>query len=106
MHLTYTSKEVQIQYSTNTIILLIMYVYRMTVLEAGVSAGSVIGSMASSYLLRAVGNVYLLLIATALIVIAYVFTNVFVKESLEGAVQVFTFFLYIYTNNTNWSVCL
>ncbi|XP_041984971.1 proton-coupled folate transporter-like [Aricia agestis] len=58
---------------------------RMTILEASVSAGSVIGSIASSYLLRAVGNVYLLLISTSLCVIGYLFTNVFLSESLPNA---------------------
>ncbi|XP_047519575.1 proton-coupled folate transporter-like isoform X1 [Pieris napi] len=58
---------------------------RMTIVEASVSAGSVIGSLASSYLLRAVGNVYLLLITAFLCVIAYVFTNCCLDESLPGA---------------------
>ncbi|XP_034835655.1 probable peptidoglycan muropeptide transporter SLC46 [Maniola hyperantus] len=60
---------------------------RMTVVEASVSAGSVIGAVASSYVLRAVGIVYLLLIAATLFVIAYVFTTICLKESLVGAVQ-------------------
>ncbi|XP_050681466.1 solute carrier family 46 member 3-like [Leptidea sinapis] len=59
----------------------------MTIVEASVSVGSVIGSVASSYLLRAVGNVYLLLITSSLYVIAYVFTNVVLEESLRGAVK-------------------
>ncbi|CAK1584421.1 unnamed protein product [Parnassius mnemosyne] len=61
--------------------------FRMTVVEAAVSVGSVIGSMASSYVLRAVGHVYLLLITVTLQVAAYVFTNVCLEESLPGAVQ-------------------
>ncbi|CAH2042464.1 unnamed protein product, partial [Iphiclides podalirius] len=61
--------------------------FRMTILEAAVSIGSVIGSMASSYVLRAVGNVYLLLITVTLQVTAYAFSNVFLKESLPGAVK-------------------
>ncbi|VVD04451.1 unnamed protein product [Leptidea sinapis] len=61
--------------------------FRMTIVEASVSVGSVIGSVASSYLLRAVGNVYLLLITSSLYVIAYVFTNVVLEESLRGAVK-------------------
>ncbi|RVE43765.1 hypothetical protein evm_011614 [Chilo suppressalis] len=60
---------------------------RMTLLEAAVSAGSVTGALLSSYLLKAVGNVYLLLIVSTLYVIAYVFTNVYLRESLTGAVQ-------------------
>ncbi|XP_026494284.2 probable peptidoglycan muropeptide transporter SLC46 [Vanessa tameamea] len=60
---------------------------RMTIVEASVSAGSVIGAVASSYVLRAVGNVYLLLISAMLFVVAYVFTNVCLKESLANAVQ-------------------
>ncbi|CAK1552498.1 unnamed protein product [Leptosia nina] len=58
---------------------------RMTIVEASVSVGSVIGSLVSSYLLRAVGNVYLLLITASLCVIAYVFTNCCLDESLPGA---------------------
>ncbi|XP_032519811.2 probable peptidoglycan muropeptide transporter SLC46 [Danaus plexippus] len=60
---------------------------RMTIVEASVSAGSVTGAILSSYLLRAVGSVYLLVICTGLSAIAYLFTNVFLKESLVGAVQ-------------------
>lgn len=62
--------------------------FRMTIVEASFSAGSVLGSLASSYLLRAVGNVYLLLIAASLCVIAYVFTNCCLDESLPGAKKV------------------
>lgn len=65
------------------------YYFRMTLLEAAVSVGSVVGGMASSYVLRAVGNVYLLLITTTLQVTAYTFSNVCMKESLPGAVKVF-----------------
>ncbi|XP_068620175.1 probable peptidoglycan muropeptide transporter SLC46 [Battus philenor] len=61
--------------------------FRMTLLEAVVSIGSVIGSIASSYVLRTVGVVYLLLITASLQVIAYIFTVVCLKESLPGAVQ-------------------
>ncbi|XP_045777870.1 proton-coupled folate transporter-like [Maniola jurtina] len=60
---------------------------RMTVFEAAVSAGSVIGAVASSYVMRAVGIVYLLLIAASLFVTAYIFTIICLKESLVGAVQ-------------------
>ncbi|CAG9563936.1 unnamed protein product [Danaus chrysippus] len=60
---------------------------RMTIVEASVSAGSVIGAILSSYVLRAVGSVYLLVICTALSAIAYLYTNVFLEESLVGAVQ-------------------
>ncbi|KAJ2948403.1 hypothetical protein O0L34_g7641 [Tuta absoluta] len=60
---------------------------RMTIIQAVVSLGSVIGAVASSYLLKLVGNVYLLLIAAALNVISYGYTNVYLKESLTGAIQ-------------------
>ncbi|XP_063830584.1 probable peptidoglycan muropeptide transporter SLC46 [Ostrinia nubilalis] len=59
---------------------------RITILGAAVSAGSVMGSLLSAYLIKAVGNVYLLLIVTALYVIAYAFTNIHLKESLNGAI--------------------
>ncbi|KAL0820576.1 hypothetical protein ABMA28_006421 [Loxostege sticticalis] len=58
---------------------------RMTILEAAVSAGSVIGSLLSAHLLKAIGNVYLLLLVASLYVIAYAFTNVHLRESLNGA---------------------
>ncbi|XP_072942912.1 probable peptidoglycan muropeptide transporter SLC46 [Epargyreus clarus] len=60
---------------------------RMTILEASVSAGSVIGSLLCPKLIALVGNVYLLLISNTLVVIAYVFTVIYVRESLTGAVQ-------------------
>lgn len=50
--------------------------------------GSLMGSILSSYILRAVGNVYLLLIVATLDVISYAYTNVWIKESLVGAVKV------------------
>ncbi|KAI8420013.1 hypothetical protein MSG28_008611 [Choristoneura fumiferana] len=61
--------------------------FRMTLLEATFSAGSIVGAVMSSYLLRSVGNVYLLLIVTALYVIGYAFTNVYLNESLTGALR-------------------
>lgn len=60
----------------------------MTILEAAVSAGSVIGSLLSAHLLKAIGNVYLLLLVATLYVIAYAFTNVHLRESLNGALPV------------------
>ncbi|XP_049876941.1 solute carrier family 46 member 3-like [Pectinophora gossypiella] len=60
---------------------------RMTILEAMVSVGSVVGGIASSYLLKAVGNVYLLLIVAVLNVISYAYSNIYLRESLTGAVR-------------------
>ncbi|XP_026729440.1 proton-coupled folate transporter-like [Trichoplusia ni] len=60
---------------------------RMIMLEVAVGCGSVVGSLLSPYALRVFGNVYLLLIVTTLNVIAYVFTNVYLRESLTGALQ-------------------
>ncbi|KAJ8717304.1 hypothetical protein PYW08_005703 [Mythimna loreyi] len=60
---------------------------RMTIMEASVGLGSVVGSLLSAHVLRLVGNVYLLLIAASLNVIAYVFTNVCLRESLAGAIE-------------------
>ncbi|XP_013187573.2 probable peptidoglycan muropeptide transporter SLC46 isoform X1 [Amyelois transitella] len=59
---------------------------RMTLMEIAVSAGSVVGSLACSHLLKAVGNVYMLLIAASIFVLAYAVTNVWLQESLVGAV--------------------
>lgn len=66
----------------------------MMLLEAAVGLGSVAGALLSPYVLRMVGNVYLVLIATALNVLAYAFTNVYIRESLVGAIEV----SYIYHN--------
>ncbi|XP_021190515.3 probable peptidoglycan muropeptide transporter SLC46 [Helicoverpa armigera] len=60
---------------------------RMTLMEATVGLGSVVGGLLSPYVLRMVGNVYLLLISAALNVVAYVFSNVCLRESLNGAIQ-------------------
>lgn len=60
---------------------------RMMFLEAAVGLGSVAGALLSPYVLRMVGNVYLVLIATALNVLAYAFTNLYIRESLVGAIE-------------------
>ncbi|CAH0590195.1 unnamed protein product [Chrysodeixis includens] len=60
---------------------------RMMYLEAAVACGSVAGSLTSPYALRFFGNVYLLLMVTTLNVLAYVFSNVVLRESLSGAIQ-------------------
>ncbi|KAM3963294.1 putative peptidoglycan muropeptide transporter SLC46 [Aphomia sociella] len=60
---------------------------RMTMMEVAVSVGSMVGSLLSSHILAAVGNVYLLLIAATLFVMAYAVTNIRLEESLTGAVQ-------------------
>ncbi|XP_022113252.2 proton-coupled folate transporter isoform X1 [Pieris rapae] len=60
---------------------------RMTMVDATASSGSVIGSILSSYLILSIGNVYLLLLTSTLNVFSYAFTNVYIKESLNGALQ-------------------
>lgn len=60
----------------------------MFLLQATVSLGMVIGSVSIYYLTKAVGNIYLLLIATTLVVIAYAFSVIYLRESLTGAVPV------------------
>lgn len=60
----------------------------MTILEASVSAGSVVGGIASAYVLRAVGMTYLLLIGATLNALAYAFTNICLKESLTECARV------------------
>ncbi|KAG6456780.1 proton-coupled folate transporter [Manduca sexta] len=60
---------------------------RMTILQAAVSAGIVVGSLLSPHVIRAVGNVYLLLIGTFLNVLAYAITNICLVESITGAIQ-------------------
>ncbi|XP_038211163.1 proton-coupled folate transporter-like [Zerene cesonia] len=60
---------------------------RMTMVDATTTSGTVIGSILSSYLILSFGNVYLLLFAASLNVLAYAFTNVCIKESLNGALQ-------------------
>ncbi|CAH0713273.1 unnamed protein product, partial [Brenthis ino] len=60
---------------------------RMTMVDATTSLGSVVGTMLSTYLILTIGNTYLLLITAALNVIAYAFTNIWIMESLTGALQ-------------------
>ncbi|XP_068620712.1 probable peptidoglycan muropeptide transporter SLC46 [Battus philenor] len=60
---------------------------RMTLVDATVSIGNVIGSLMSAYLIFIVGNVNLLLITATLIVLAYAFSNIYLKESLVGALE-------------------
>lgn len=62
----------------------------MTLLQATLSVGMVVGSLLSFYLIRAVGNVYLLLINASLASVAYAFTVINLKESIVGAVDVST----------------
>lgn len=76
----------------------------MTILEASVGLGVVVGSMLSSYALKAVGNVYLLLIVATLNVFAYVYTNIWIKESLVGAVQVGTNNFFCLHNNITYII--
>lgn len=74
--------------------------FRMTLLEASLSLGSVVGSLLSAPVLNLVGNTWLILIAATCNVLAYAFSNVYIKESLTGAVQVFlVFFLYTQLSN-------
>lgn len=60
---------------------------RMTVMEASLSAGSIVGALFSPHVIRLVGNTWLILIATACNVVAYAFSNVYLRESLTGAIQ-------------------
>lgn len=61
-------------------------------MEIAVSAGGVVGALACGHLLKAVGNVYLLLIVAGIQVLAYALTNICLQESLTGAVPVSTIF--------------
>ncbi|XP_032520132.2 probable peptidoglycan muropeptide transporter SLC46 [Danaus plexippus] len=60
---------------------------RMMILDGTMALGTFFGSMFSSYLIEAIGNVYVLLISATINVIAYAFTNIWIVESLTGAIQ-------------------
>lgn len=60
----------------------------MVFIDATISLGNVLGSLVSSYLILLIGNVNLLLVTACLHVLAYAFTNVYVRESLVGALEV------------------
>ncbi|XP_041984974.1 proton-coupled folate transporter-like [Aricia agestis] len=60
---------------------------RMTILDATTVLGSFFGSLISSYLILAFGNVNLLLLAASFNVLAYAFTHICIVESLVGALQ-------------------
>ncbi|XP_052743880.1 proton-coupled folate transporter [Bicyclus anynana] len=60
---------------------------RMTILDATMSVGTIAGNLFSTYLIMTIGNVYLLLLTATLSVTAYAFANVYLKESLRGALQ-------------------
>ncbi|CAG5055610.1 unnamed protein product [Parnassius apollo] len=61
--------------------------FRMTLVDATLSVGNVIGSLLSTYLILHIGNVNLLLLVACINVMAYTFTNIFLEESLTGALQ-------------------
>ena len=60
----------------------------MTMVDATTSLGMVAGGLLSTYLILKIGNTYLLLLTAALNVMAYAFTNIWITESLTGALQV------------------
>lgn len=60
----------------------------MTILEASVAVGIMVGSIITFYLIRAVGNVYVILISASLAAIAYAFAVLHLRESLTGALDV------------------
>lgn len=58
------------------------------IVDATAAVGSILGSLVTSYLVLAIGNIYLLLLAATINVIGYAFTNIVIKESLVGALEV------------------
>ncbi|XP_053614454.1 probable peptidoglycan muropeptide transporter SLC46 [Plodia interpunctella] len=60
--------------------------FRMMSLEIAVALGTVIGSLVCSPLLKSIGNVYVLLIAASVYVLAYSVTNIWLQESLATAI--------------------
>ncbi|XP_050352436.1 proton-coupled folate transporter-like [Nymphalis io] len=60
---------------------------RMTMIDATTSLGTVLGATCSTHLILKIGNTYLLLLSATISTIAYAFTNVWIKESLNGALQ-------------------
>lgn len=60
----------------------------MTFIDATLSIAMVVGSLLSTYLIIIIGNVNLLLLAATLNVMSYSFSNLYVTESLTGALEV------------------
>ncbi|XP_034835659.1 probable peptidoglycan muropeptide transporter SLC46 isoform X1 [Maniola hyperantus] len=60
---------------------------RMTILDATVSLGTICGSLFSTYLILTIGNVNLLLFTATLNVVSYAFANIWIMESLRGALR-------------------
>ncbi|CAG9563935.1 unnamed protein product [Danaus chrysippus] len=60
---------------------------RMMILDGTMAIGTFFGSLCSSYLIATIGNVYVLLISATINVMAYAFTNIWIVESLTGAIQ-------------------
>ncbi|XP_064073712.1 probable peptidoglycan muropeptide transporter SLC46 [Vanessa tameamea] len=60
---------------------------RMTMIDATTSLGTVLGVTCSTHLILKIGNTYLLLLSATISTIAYAFTNIWIRESLNGALQ-------------------
>lgn len=67
----------------------------MNIVEASVSVGTVVGTLLSSYVLKAIGPVYIVLVMAALNVIAYSYSDVFLNESLSETRQVRIIYYFV-----------
>lgn len=91
----YSDIDLRITYTCTIYVDVVLSIvcFRMLILDGTFGGGTMLGSILSAHLLKAVGNVYLLLIVTAINVVAYVHTLLFVEESLAGAIRVFITFI-------------
>ncbi|GBP07923.1 hypothetical protein EVAR_78077_1 [Eumeta japonica] len=61
--------------------------FRISLMEAGLLFGNVIGTLASPYLVRVLGNVPLLIVVASAYTLAYVYVLFWIKESVKKATQ-------------------
>lgn len=60
---------------------------RMTMIDATTSLGTVVGSMLCTSLILTIGTTNVLLLAATISVISYAFSNIWIQESLRGALE-------------------
>lgn len=76
-------------------IIIIRFAYRMTMIDATTSLGTVVGSMLCTSLILTIGTTNVLLLAATISVISYAFTNIWIQESLRGALEVYIIVHYL-----------
>lgn len=71
----------------------------MTMIDATTSLGTVVGSMLCTSLILTIGTTNVLLLAATISVISYAFSNIWIQESLRGALEVHNYIIVTIKNN-------